>query len=440
MIVANGDQLVETAGGKRYRLTDPNVHLLFPSMGDTATRCLAAVMRFAGIRATALEPAGRQELSLGRGLATCKECLPLILTTGSLVNYLSQFKRQGEVIVYFMPQADGPCRFGQYNVFMNNYIRKNRVEDVVLLSPSSRDGYGGFPPELSRRAWLALCIGDGLEEVRAGILALAEDPEGAMEAFVKVRDRIVASLASDRYAQILETIKKEMAGLAVVPRKCALDQATRIALVGEIFVRQDGFSRHYLVERLAAMGIVVKTAPITEWIHYIDYCVAKGLVGEASLGKRLALQAKKMIMRRDERRIGRLLVTSGFTDGHRIGIEHLVCRGSSLLNPRLAGEAILTVSSALTEIGDCAHGVISIGPFGCMPGRIAEAILTYRLVAEKENFSLKRRKFWATHKGRLPLPFLAIESDGNPFPQLVEIQMENLVLAANRLKDSLRKA
>lgn len=440
MIVANGDQLVETAGGKRYRLTDPNVHLLFPSMGDTATRCLAAVMRFAGIRATALEPAGRQELSLGRGLATCKECLPLILTTGSLVNYLSQFKRQGEVIVYFMPQADGPCRFGQYNVFMNNYIRKNRVEDVVLLSPSSRDGYGGFPPELSRRAWLALCIGDGLEEVRAGILALAEDPEGAMEAFVKVRDRIVASLASDRYAQILETIKKEMAGLAAVPRKCALDQATRIALVGEIFVRQDGFSRHYLVERLAAMGIVVKTAPITEWIHYIDYCVAKGLVGEASLGKRLALQAKKMIMRRDERRIGRLLVTSGFTDGHRIGIEHLVCRGSSLLNPRLAGEAILTVSSALTEIGDWAHGVISIGPFGCMPSRIAEAILTYRLVAEKENFSLKRRKFWATHKGRLPLPFLAIESDGNPFPQLVEIQLENLVLAANRLKDSLRKA
>jgi predicted CoA-substrate-specific enzyme activase len=438
MVAADGQQLVETAGGRRYPLTDPNVHLLFPSMGDSATRCLAAVMRFAGIRATTLPPAGRRELSLGRGLASCKECLPLILTTGSLAHYLGEFKRQGEVIVYFMPQAEGPCRFGQYNVFMKNHIRKNRIADVALLCPSSRDGYGGFPEDLSRRAWLALCLGDGLEEIRAGMLALAEDPERAMEAFARAQDRIVASLARDRHDQILNVVKKEMAGLAAVRRTSTLEQATRIALVGEIFVRQDGFSRHYLVEKLAKKGIVVKTAPITEWIHYIDYCVAKGLIGEASCGKRFVRQAKNMIMRRDERRIGHLLARTGFADGHRIGVDYLVSRGSSLLNSRLTGEAILTISATLTEIGDFAHGVISIGPFSCMPSRIAEAILAHRLVEEKENFSLKRSKFWAAHKGRVPLPFLAIETDGHPFPQLVEIQLENFVLAANRLKDSLR--
>jgi hypothetical protein len=121
-------------------------------------------------------------------------------------------------------------------------------------------------------------------------------------------------------------------------------------------------------------------------------------------------------------------------------VDHLVSRGSSLIHPQLTGEAILTISSALTEVGDSAHGVISIGPFGCMPCRIAESILTYRLVEEKENFSLKKGEFWAANKDCLPLPFLAIESDGNPFPQLVETRLESLLLSANRLKESLRGA
>lgn len=204
-------------------------------------------------------------------------------------------------------------------------------------------------------------------------------------------------------------------------------------------MRRDDFSRQYLVERLADSGILVRTAPVTEWLHYTDYCVAKGLNGPVTMRKRLALQLKKMVMRKDEGTIARHLASSGFHDGHVIDVHHLISRGASLLNPRLTGEAILTMSSALTDMGDEAHGVISIGPFGCMPCRIAESILAYRLTDEKENFSKRNGKFWAANKDKLPLPFLAIESDGNPFPQLVETRLESLVLSANRLKERLRE-
>jgi predicted CoA-substrate-specific enzyme activase len=438
MICADGENFVETGDGRRYRLTDPQVHLIIPSMGETIARCLAAAMRFAGIRATSLEPPGPREMTLGKGLATCKECLPLILTAGSLVKYINESRRKGEILVYLMPETDGPCRFGQYNVFMKNYIRKNRIPDVALLSPSSQDGYDGLPAKLSRRAWLALSIGDGLEEVRAGILALAEDREQALEAFARTTDRIIGSIAADNYGRLMKTLREEMEGLSALRKKHTLEDATRIALVGEIFVRRDDFSRQYLVEKLARKGVVVRTAPVTEWLHYTDYCVAKGLNGPISPRKRLAMQVKKMVMRKDERLIGRIFALSGFHDGHHIDVDHLVSRGSSLLHPQMTGEAILTISSALTEVGDSAHGVISIGPFGCMPCRIAESILTYRLVEEKEKFSLKKGDFWAANKDRLPLPFLAIESDGNPFPQLVETRLESLLLSANRLKESLR--
>jgi predicted CoA-substrate-specific enzyme activase len=440
MLTVDGEHVIETGDGSRYRLTDPEVHLIIPSMGKSTARCLAAAMRFAGIRATALDPPGPRELTLGKGHASCKECLPLILTAGSLARYINEFRREGEILVYLMPETDGPCRFGQYNVFMKNYILKNRIADVALLSPSSENGYDGLPSKLSRRSWLALSIGDGLEEVRAGILALAEDTDQALETFSRVTDRIIGSIAADNYNRLMKTLREEMEGLSLLRKRGSLADATRIALVGEIFVRRDDFSRQYLVERLASKGVVVKTAPVTEWIHYTDYCIAKGLNGPVSLRKRLVMQAKKIVMRKDERLIGRLLAVSGFHDGHPIDVDHLVSRGSSLLHPQLTGEAILTISSALTEVGDSAHGVISIGPFGCMPCRIAESILTYRLVEEKENFSEKRGKFWAANKDTLPLPFLAIESDGNPFPQLVETRLESLLLSANRLKESLREA
>jgi hypothetical protein len=162
------------------------------------------------------------------------------------------------------------------------------------------------------------------------------------------------------------------------------------------------------------------------------------LNGPISLKKKLSLTVKKMVMRRDERLISRHLAASGFHDGHIVDMEHLMSKGAELLHPELTGEAILTISSALTDVGDENHGVISIGPFGCMPCRIAESILSYRLNDEKENFSRSRGNFWARNKDSLHLPFLAIESDGTPFPQLVKTRLENLILSANRLKDDLR--
>jgi predicted CoA-substrate-specific enzyme activase len=437
MVRRKGGYVIETGNGRRYRLTDPEVRLLIPSMGESVSRCLAAAMRKSGIRATALDPPGRRELSLGKEHATCKECLPLILTSGSLANYLSSPRPDGEVIAYFMPETDGPCRFGQYNVFMKNYIRKNRIPDVALFTLSSRDSYDGIPRDLTRRIWLGLTIGDGLEEVRAGILALAEERGAALDAFVRARDRIVQSVAEDSYGGVMKTLKDAMEGLAAFRKRCPVEKATKVSLIGEIFVRRDQFSRQYLAEKLADKGVLLRTAPATEWLHYTDYCLARGLSGPVSLGKRLMMKLKKTVMLKDERLIDGHLAVSGFYDGHRLPVDHLVAKGAALLNPQLTGEAILTISAALTELGDHTHGVISIGPFGCMPSRIAESIITYRLADEKEHFSLHNRAFWAGARGNIPLPFLAIESDGTPFPQLVETRLESLLLSARRLKEEL---
>jgi predicted nucleotide-binding protein (sugar kinase/HSP70/actin superfamily) len=113
------------------------------------------------------------------------------------------------------------------------------------------------------------------------------------------------------------------------------------------------------------------------------------------------------------------------------------------MSPHFTCESILTVGSALHEILHPACGVISIGPFGCMPSRVAEAVLN-----EKFTTSVKREI--SRHNGARSLshildqdrklPFMAIETDGNLFPQLIEARLEAFCLQAQRINDMLLAA
>jgi len=117
--------------------------------------------------------------------------------------------------------------------------------------------------------------------------------------------------------------------------------------------------------------------------------------------------------------------------------------GATMLSPRLTGEAILTVGSAFHEILHPACGIIAIGPFGCMPNRVAEAILN-------EKFTSAEKRASATNNGGVPalpilkqdrrLPFLAIETDGNAFPQIIEARLEAFCLQAKRLHEEMLQA
>jgi len=82
--LVNGSATVVTTAGENIPLSDPRVTLLLPSMGKLASEALAAVFNGLGINAIAHPPADESILKLGRGHTTCKECLPLILTTGWL--------------------------------------------------------------------------------------------------------------------------------------------------------------------------------------------------------------------------------------------------------------------------------------------------------------------------------------------------------------------
>ena len=91
----------------------------------------------------------------------------------------------------------------------------------------------------------------------------------------------------------------------------------------------------------------------------------------------------------------------------------------------------------LREILSTACGVISIGPFGCMPSRVAESILSREMNIEGLG-RLNSHEKALPEDGRLgDLPFLAIESDGQVFPQIIQAKLETFCLQAERVHNGI---
>jgi predicted nucleotide-binding protein (sugar kinase/HSP70/actin superfamily) len=122
-----------------------------------------------------------------------------------------------------------------------------------------------------------------------------------------------------------------------------------------------------------------------------------------------------------------------------IDVEKTIDSARHLLSVHFRGEGILTVGLALREILHESCGVISIGPFGCMPARVSEAILKKEMTPEGKarlpGWSHKAHEFDETG----PFPFLALETDGSPFPQLIEANLEAFVLQARRLHEKMKQ-
>ncbi len=435
--IEQGAITVRSSDGHPLSLTSPEVTLLLPSMGALGTDALAASFRGAGINAKAMPPSDEAILKIGRGHTSCKECLPLILTTGALLNYIRTEQSPGEVVVYFMPNGSGPCRFGQYHIFMQDLIRKLQIPNVTFLSLSSDVGYEGLPADIHRRAWRALVTADTMEDIHAMLLANAQKVQDALTVFQAQYREVLQAIEKGGWKDLKAALKTAAAQLKKIPLKRPPHQVPHITLAGEIFVRKDGLSRQYLTEYLAAKGFAAVCAPIAEWVLYTDYIIAKGLAVEAEqmgLTQRLKQKIKSFVMREDERRIKKILSSSQLVHAAPVDIDAIVDTAKTHISPHLSGEAVLTVGSAMREVATETCGAIAIGPFGCMPNRISEAILM-------ETMNTENKLAGAPHDSQLDailsewqdLPFLAIESDGSPLSQQTLAKLEAFCLRAGRL-------
>ena len=435
----NGTVKVLTSSGEAISMTDPRVTVLLASMGKLSSEAFAAVMKGSGFHAKAHRPSDEEVLKLGRANTSCKECLPLILTTGTLLSYVNNGKGDDEVLVYFFATGTGPCRFGQYYIFMEDLIKRLEIPDVALFTLSSEDGYVGMDKDFETRAWWAIVVADVMEDIRSMILTNAVDRDAAMDIFEAEWQTLLRALEKREFSVLEKQLKRTAGQLCQIPMKQPAETVPTITLSGEIFVRRDALSRQYITERLAEKGFATKCSPVAEWILYCNYMVDQGLSPQSmTMLEKVKFKIRNKFQARYEKQIKSILSESGLVHAEPIDVDAFINNASAYISKNLPGEAVLTVGSSLTEIVSESCGVIAIGPFGCMPNRLSESILNETMTSKaKLDTEPQNQRLKAVLTDIEDLPFLAIESDGSPFPQLIDAKLETFCLRAERLHKRL---
>jgi predicted nucleotide-binding protein (sugar kinase/HSP70/actin superfamily) len=400
-------------------------------MGRLTSELIASVFKGSGIKASALPVYDQEVLKTGRANTSCKECLPLILTTGGLINHLKNRQETDENLVYFMPTCGGNCRFTQYNVFLRKYIQDNKIENVALLSLTNENGYAGLKTSDALNVLKSIIITDCMEDIKNALLVLACDSNQAIETFEKQWEKLLELFSSGNSKKLYKILNQIAEELADIPLKYPLSQAKVVSLMGEIFVRRDYFSCKDIISKLAVRDIIVRRAPVLEWLMYCDFNVDKGIYeAKFNVKEYLQFRTKTILQKTYEKKIKKILSKSGLYHYEPIDIDKTMKYGNNFFDLRLTGEAILVAGAFFKDILHSMHGAISIGPFACMPTRVIESVMSSEATVENRDVLAGEKE---KYKNITTLPFLSIETDGSPFPQIVDARLEAFCLQVERV-------
>ncbi|MGC8858935.1 MAG: acyl-CoA dehydratase activase-related protein, partial [Ignavibacteria bacterium] len=438
VITEGGELFIIDSSQKRNPIKSKDVEILIPSMGHFSSDAFSAVFRSLGINCFPLPIPTFETVKQGRSYASCKECLPFILTTGSLLEFIEEHYSPGKKILFFMPHGYGPCRQGQYHIMIKNIIKDLGTENIGVLTMDDENAFADFGQDFFIKQWIALLIADVYHDIEATVSAIALDKEKSIKLLTEQWVDIIKALESGNQNFILDEIERVAGLLRQIKLSVPLTEAKVISLIGEIYVRREEFSRSELMKALLERSFVVKTAPITEYVYYSNYLLMNEIVGKQNLIDKTLLKVKDTYQRLIERKIKRIFAKSGLYKFEMVDLNKTMSYAKRLVSDKLIGEGILTVGLAMREILEESCGVVSIGPFNCIPSRLSEAILRkeMNLIGKYRTMGIDRDGF---PEEITDLPFLYVESDGNTFPQITQSKIEIFMLQAEKLHNSLRK-
>jgi predicted CoA-substrate-specific enzyme activase len=429
------------SSGDRMPLTDPRVKVIIPSMGDLGSRGLAAVLQRRGVNAVAMPITDNEAIRFGRGVTTCKECLPMLCCVGSMLKYLAHRENPDEKLVVFQPRAAGYCRLGQYHVYMNMLIRERGLKDVAVLSLANEERYSGLGPTFALSAWEAIVVSDTMDDIRNSLMTLAVDREAALARFYEEYDKVLAVMAGAKRGSLYGQLKKAARELDKIELSQPYQDAPQVIVMGEIFVRRDAFSNQGIVRMLADRGFIARLSPVAEWMYYLNYMIKEGLhYSNHTLLGAIEFFISRTTQRIVEKSIKRILAKSGLSTYEIIDIDDMIRYSKKFLPNSLKGEPGLIIGMLMRDLLTEYTGIINIGPFGCMPVRFTEAIVANNIDVKSKAEAFQAAGVELGDIGFAPedrIPFLTIECDGNPYPQLLEARFESFCLQAGRVAEKL---
>jgi predicted nucleotide-binding protein (sugar kinase/HSP70/actin superfamily) len=345
----------------------------------------AAAFRAIGIDAAVLPPSDERTLELAGLFSSGEECLPHRLTLGDCLKICRAPDSEPTKLAFLMPSAPGPCRFGQYAPYLRQVLGAEGFDDVLVFSPTSADGYGGFgdhASELMRTMWMGLVAGDIATklllqtrpyETRAGDADRVF--QRAIEDFQDVLS-VPGVSHKQRLHELQQRVEEARDRFRRIPARYTRERPL-VGLVGEIFCRLNTFSNEDVARRVERLGGECWLSDTAEWVMYTNWSrETEAARTSGRLSRRyLKHRLKTLVQRRMEQALYAPLAGDfrGSEEPHDVR-EILQVAEPYLPAEGALGEMVLSVGKAIYLHGKGVDGVLDISPFTCMNGIVSEAV------------------------------------------------------------------
>ena len=372
------------AADKKDRLAGRR--LWIPRMTYAGARMAAAAFRSVGVDAAETPESDDRTLELGALHSSGEECYPAKITLGDFLRIVEADDFDPDHTAFFMPTAQGPCRFGQYGPYLRQLLDKMGHHDVPIISPTSGNSYDDlarYGRPFIRRLWRGIVAGDILLKMLLKTRPYETEKGAADAAFEKGLNLLEQPLQDGRLdtrqcmAGMVAAMDKAREVYEAVPARYTTDKLL-IGVVGEIFCRLNTFSNFQAIRRIEAHGGEAWLSDVAEWVFYTNWCHQDNLKrqGKGVSLTMLGVKIKNAIQRKDEHALlapwTKHIV--GYEEPHSVYEEVLKPGWPYLPADGTLGEMVLSVGKTVYLHGKGADGIIDISPFTCMNGIVSEAV------------------------------------------------------------------
>ena len=373
--------------------------MYIPRMSFSGAKLAAAAFRSIGIDARPSPASDAKTLELGSKYLNGDECLPERITLGNFLKIIEDPSFNPIETAFLLPTAGGPCRFGQYQGILKKILKEKRLEQAMVVSPTSSDGYEGFGDsarEMIRTFWHSVLTSDIIRKMHLKFRPYSLDKDQANQIFHQSLEQLGNILATPKLKARQRLKKLRQALLTArdryhrIPAKFTRDKPL-IGIVGEIYCRLNEFSNEYLINKIEEFGGEVWMSDIAEWAWYTNDEQRLRLIraGKRYSKDMFVAKIKFAIQHRDEHFLYSPLRAEfeGYEEPNHV---HEILKYSRPYLPQegALGEMVLNVGKSIYLHHKGADGIIDISPFTCMNGIVCETVYP-QVSKDYDNFPIR---------------------------------------------------
>lgn len=254
---------------KTFTAEDRRRTLIAPYFAEGYSEFVPALFNLLGYRLINLPTGNQKDVETGLKYANNEICYPATIVIGSILNALNSGKYDTNDVAVIITQTGGQCRASNYFSLIKNAIINTGYKDVPVISLAIGKGLNNNQPGF-KIDWTKIIRITIYTMLYADSLAKLYHSSAARE-----KETGIARKLYDRYILAAQPVvlRKDTKGLLKLIHEAALEfsknieekDLPKIGLVGEIYVKYNGFSNKFVTDWLIEQGLDVIPPSLTNF-------------------------------------------------------------------------------------------------------------------------------------------------------------------------------